>query len=92
MQSNGRHIETWNNCLRFISQIVEPRQFEIWFSKITPVSLQDSTLTVEVPSQFFCEYLESIELLKIGIAPQTPKTSEYDDLVAFLVDLGVINN
>ncbi|MCR5561089.1 MAG: chromosomal replication initiator protein DnaA [Bacteroidales bacterium] len=69
MEINGRHTETWNNCLRFISQVVEPRQFEIWFSKITPVSLQDSTLTVEVPSQFFCEYLESafLDVIKAAL-------------------------
>ena len=69
MELNGRHIETWNNCLRFISQVVEPRQFEVWFQKITPISLQDSTLTVEVPSQFFCEYLESafLDVIKAAL-------------------------
>ena len=69
MELHGRHIETWNNCLRFISQVVEPRQFEIWFQKIKPVSLQETTLTVEVPSQFFCEYLESafLDVIKAAL-------------------------
>lgn len=69
MNNNGRHIETWRNCLRFISQVIEPRQVEIWFKKIRPVSLADSTLTVEVPSQFFCEYLESafLDVIKASL-------------------------
>jgi len=69
MENLGRHTETWNNCLRFISQVVEPRQMEVWFSKITPLSLEGSTLTVEVPSQFFCEYLESafLDVIKAAL-------------------------
>ena len=55
--------------MRFISQVVEPRQFEVWFQKIRPVSLQETTLTVEVPSQFFCEYLESafLDVIKAAL-------------------------
>lgn len=69
MNDHGRHIETWNNCLRFISQVIEPRQVEVWFKKIRPLTLQDSTLTVEVPSQFFCEYLESafLDVIKAAL-------------------------
>ena len=69
MENLGRHTETWNNCLHFISQVVEPRQMEVWFNKITPVSLEGSTLTVEVPSQFFCEYLESafLDVIKAAL-------------------------
>ncbi|MCR5760025.1 MAG: chromosomal replication initiator protein DnaA [Bacteroidales bacterium] len=69
MFETGKHIESWNNCLRFIEQVVEPRQFETWFKKIRPVSLVESTLTVEVPSEFFCEYLESafIDVIKAAL-------------------------
>ncbi len=69
MNEIGRHIDTWNNCLHFIEQIVEPRQFEVWFKRIIPVSLTDSTLTVEVPSEFFCEYLESafLDVIKAAL-------------------------
>ena len=58
MENIGNHIDRWNNCLQIISQIVEPQHFDTWFKKIRPVSLIDSTLTVEVPSDFFREYLE----------------------------------
>ena len=58
MENTGKHLDRWNNCLQIISQIVEPQHFDTWFKKIRPVSLVDSTLTVEVPSDFFREYLE----------------------------------
>lgn len=61
-----KHIEIWNSCLSIISSNIEPQQYKIWFDPIKPVSLVDSSLTVEVPSQFFCEYLEEsyLELIK----------------------------
>lgn len=64
-----RHISVWSNCLRFIEQNIEPKQFAIWFKPIRPVSLVESTLTVEVPSEFFREYLEDayLKLLKAAL-------------------------
>lgn len=52
------HTDVWNNCLRFIGQVVEPTQYNIWFKPIVPVSYAEGTLTVEVPSDFFRQYLE----------------------------------
>ena len=57
-----RHIDVWNNCLRIIEQIVEPQPFATWFKPIRAVGFEESTLTVEVPSDFFREYLESAYL------------------------------
>ena len=57
-----RHISVWNNCLRFIQQNIDPKQFNVWFRPIRPVSLVESTLTVEVPSEFFREYVEDVYL------------------------------
>ena len=48
----------WNNCLKVFEQIVEPQQFNTWFRPVKPVAMEDATLTVEVPSEFFREYLE----------------------------------
>ena len=58
MTEQGRHIDTWNNCLRIIEQIIDPQKFDTWFRPIRPVSLVDDVLTIEVPSDFFREYLE----------------------------------
>ena len=65
-----KHIFVWNNCLNFIQQNIEPKQFELWFRPIKPVSLLESTLTVEVPSEFFREYLEGAYLDTPVIYPQ----------------------
>ncbi|MBR5700361.1 MAG: chromosomal replication initiator protein DnaA [Bacteroidales bacterium] len=58
MENRDRHIDVWNNCLRIIEQIIDPQKFNTWFRPIKPVSMVDSTLSVEVPSDFFREYLE----------------------------------
>lgn len=62
MENDKKHIDCWNACMHIISQIIEPQQFETWFKRIRPVSLVDSTITVEVPSDFFREYLEEAYL------------------------------
>ena len=59
MNETERHIDVWNNCLRIIEQLVEPQQFKTWFTPIRPVSFVESRLTVEVPSEYFRDYLES---------------------------------
>ncbi|MDE5732323.1 MAG: chromosomal replication initiator protein DnaA [Bacteroidales bacterium] len=64
-----KHISVWNNCLNFIQQNIEPKQFDVWFRPIKPVSLVESTLTVQVPSEFFREYLEGayLDILKASL-------------------------
>ncbi len=62
MNLSERHIDIWNNCLRFIEQIIEPQKFSTWFKPIRPVSFEGSTLTVEVPSEFFRQWLEETYL------------------------------
>lgn len=58
----GEHIIVWNNCLRIIQQIIEPQKFDTWFKPLKPVKFEKSTITVEVPSDFFREYLEGAYL------------------------------
>ncbi len=62
MPVTDRHIAVWNNCLRIIENNIDPRKFNTWFKPIKPVSLEGSTLTIEVPSDFFREYLEDVFL------------------------------
>ena len=63
-----RHISVWNECLRIFEQNVDPKQFNVWFKTIVPVSLEASTLTVEVPTDFFRSYLEDAYLPIIKMA------------------------
>jgi len=48
----------WNNCLTIIKDIVEWQHFKTWFEPILPVALKGNVLTIQVPSQFFYEYIE----------------------------------
>jgi chromosomal replication initiator protein len=49
----------WQNCLEIIKDIVEWQHFKTWFEPIKPVSIKNNKiLTIQVPSQFFYEYIE----------------------------------
>ncbi len=50
--------QVWKSCLTIIKDIVEWQHFKTWFEPIRPVELRDKILTIQVPSQFFFEYLE----------------------------------
>ncbi|QHT65853.1 chromosomal replication initiator protein DnaA [Rhodocytophaga rosea] len=48
----------WNNCLRIIRENIAEQSFKTWFEPIVPVRLINNVLTIQVPSQFFYEWLE----------------------------------
>jgi chromosomal replication initiator protein len=48
----------WNDCLQIIRQSVGEENFATWFKPIVPLKIQDDVLTIQVPSQFFYEWLE----------------------------------
>lgn len=65
----GNPVEIWDNCLKVIKDNVQEQSYKTWFERIVPVSLVDDVLTIQVPSQFFVEYLEEhyINLLRVVI-------------------------
>lgn len=56
----------WNNCLKIIKDNVSPQSYKTWFEPIKAIKLEENILTIEVPSQFFYEWLEEhyINLLR----------------------------
>lgn len=58
--------KVWQNCLAVIRDNISPNSYNTWFAPIKPVRLRESVLTLQVPSQFFYEWLEEhyIDLLK----------------------------
>ena len=56
MENN--HVELWNRCLQVIRDNVPEPAFNTWFKPIIPLKYENKTLTVEVPSQFFYEFIE----------------------------------
>lgn len=63
------YVDIWNNCLQLIREEITPQSFDTWFKPIKPVRLEDYILTIEVPSQFFYEWLEEhyVKLLKKAV-------------------------
>lgn len=71
MEKNYKTV--WEECLAFIKDNLVGKEnekaFSTWFEPIVPVKLEGSTLTIQVPSQFFYEWLEEnyLGLLKEAI-------------------------
>jgi chromosomal replication initiator protein len=67
MQTNYQIL--WNQCLDVIKDIVQGAAFNTWFKPIVPLSYENNKFTIQVPSQFFYEYLEEkyINVLKVTI-------------------------
>ncbi len=65
-QKDDIAAKVWNNCLRIIKDNINNQSFKTWFEPINPVRLIDDVLTIQVPSQFFYEWLEEhyIDLLR----------------------------
>jgi chromosomal replication initiator protein len=60
------HEKIWERCLDVIRDNVSQQSFKTWFEPIRAVKMADNVLTIQVPSQFFYEWLEEhyIGLLK----------------------------
>lgn len=58
--------QVWQLCLNVIKDNVSAQAFKTWFEPIKPIKLENNVLTIQVPSQFFYEWLEEhyVSLLK----------------------------
>lgn len=48
----------WQQCMKFISNIVDEMKVSTWFKPLRAVSFQNHTLTLQVPSPFWVEWIE----------------------------------
>ena len=48
----------WEKCLRILRDNVSSQVYNTWFTPIKPIRFYDNLLTVQVPSQFFYEWIE----------------------------------
>jgi chromosomal replication initiator protein len=58
MMTEKSAVQVWNTCLEIIKDNVSQQSFKTWFEPIRPVELKENVLTIQVPSQFFYEWLE----------------------------------
>jgi chromosomal replication initiator protein len=63
---SANHDAIWNSCLKVIKDNLPLQAYKTWFEPIVPVRIENSVLTIQVPSHFFYEWLEEhyITLLK----------------------------
>ena len=80
--------KVWSNCLAIIKDIVEWQHFKTWFEPIKPVALKGNVLTIQVPSQFFYEYIEEhyINLLAKTLKRELGKEAQFEYRI--MVDSG----
>ena len=66
---NRNLYEIWDDCLSMIRENVPQQAFSTWFEPIKPVDYRNGLLTIQVPSDFFYEYLETrfIKVIKATI-------------------------
>lgn len=59
----------WDNCLKVIKDNIPEAAYKTWFLPIVPLSYEDKIFTIQVPSQFFYEYLEDkfVDLLRVTL-------------------------
>lgn len=48
----------WEKCLYVIRENIPEQSYKTWFEPVKPHKLQGKVLTIQVPSQFFYEWLE----------------------------------
>jgi len=60
------HKSVWDSCLQIIKDNVSLQSYKTWFEPTKSIRLKDKVLTIQVPSQFFYEWLEEhyVNILK----------------------------
>src|ERR1700759_5036712 len=78
--------QAWNACLEIIKDNVSQQSFKTWFEPIRPVEIRENVLTIQVPSQFFYEWLEEhyVTLLRKTIKRELGDDAKLEDRI--LVD------
>ncbi|MGA7159963.1 MAG: chromosomal replication initiator protein DnaA [Bacteroidota bacterium] len=56
--ANHDAISVWSSCLASIQGQIPNQSFKTWFEPVKATKLENGELTVQVPSQFFYEWLE----------------------------------
>lgn len=68
--SNDNLTLKWKKFLRFVKNNVSAHIFRTWFVPLKPLKMENGELLVEVPSQFYCEWLDEhyYNLIKTGLS------------------------
>jgi len=78
--------EVWNQFLDTIKASVNQNSYATWFKPIKPLKLEDHSLTIQVPSQFFYEWLEQHYNTVINRSLAQVLGSEYKLVYSIVMD------
>jgi len=69
---NNTAESVWRNCLSFINDNIQRQAYKTWFEPITAVKLSENSLSIQVPSKFFYEWLEEhyVKILKVALTKE----------------------
>jgi len=69
---NNTAESVWRNCLSFIKDNIQPQAYKTWFEPIIAVKLSENSLSIQVPSKFFYEWLEEhyVKILKVALTKE----------------------
>ncbi|MEE3034835.1 MAG: chromosomal replication initiator protein DnaA [Bacteroidota bacterium] len=73
MEANVNQV--WENCLAFIKDNIQSQAYKTWFEPIIPIKISDNSLSIQVPSKFFYEWLEEhyVKILKTALIKELGK-------------------
>jgi chromosomal replication initiator protein len=52
------HQNVWSKCIELFKKSIDPMAFETWFDPIVALRLDNSVMTIQVPSLYFYEVIE----------------------------------
>ncbi len=54
----AEHVKIWKQCLEFIKVNVPALTYNTWFLPIKPIEYKDNILKIQVPNNFFIEWID----------------------------------
>jgi chromosomal replication initiator protein len=66
---SNNHNQLWNRCLSVIKDNISEVSFKTWFLPLVSLKYENKIFVLQVPSQFFVEYIEEkyIDLLRMTL-------------------------
>lgn len=76
-------VECWGRCLEIIRGRVNSQSFKTWFEPIQPLKFEDDRFYIQVPSQFFSEWLDEhyVPVIREVFAQVTGREIEFHCLI-----------
>lgn len=74
----------WNDSLAIIKGRINNQSYKTWFEPITPLGVEERRFVAQVPSQFFCEWIEEhyFSLINEALTKSSGKELTIDYVIA----------